>query len=262
MNWVASLPIYDFPELANANERFWAVLRDVLIADGIEDAIVPRALGGEGDAIFTQVCGYPLQTTLRGRFALLGTPHYDLPGCVGSTHRAFIVVRDEAPISDLEELRGGRFAVNDLHSNTGMNLPRRLFAEYAREGSFFGDVKLTGSHAASATLVGEGGADAASIDCVTYAFLREYRPRDVARLRILAETPPSPAIPFVTSVDAGPELAARLRAALEHISNDEHFADVRAGLRIEAIASPVESAYDVLLAYERESAALEYPDLR
>jgi ABC-type phosphate/phosphonate transport system substrate-binding protein len=261
VSWSATLPIYDLPELQRRNRRFWSAFARFLRREGIDDA--PRRLDrGERDLIFSQVCGYPLQTILRGRFAIVGTPVYDVPGCSGTMHRAFIVVRDDAPIQGLNDLRGRTFAVNDVHSNTGMNLPRRLFAEIARGSAFFGAIRLTGSHSASVAAVSGGTADAASIDCVTYAFLREHRPRAMEKLRILAQTAPSPAIPFVASIRLGPERIARLRVALARFLGAERFSNVLAGLRITAITLLPEAQYDVVRDYESASAALGYPVLR
>jgi len=260
MSWSASLPIYDLPELRRSNQRFWSAVGRFLRREGIDD--VPRRLDREaGEPLFTQVCGYPLRTTLRGRFAIIGTPTYDAAGCSGTSHRAFIIVRRDAPIHRLADLRGRTFAVNDLHSNTGMNLPRRLFADVAGGEAFFRAVRLTGSHAASAALVGAGGADAASIDCVTYAFLRDHRRALMHDVRIIAETAPSPCIPFVTSARVDPVAVAKLRVALARLSSATRFARVLAGLRIKAITLLPETQYDLVSDYEQASAALGYPVL-
>jgi ABC-type phosphate/phosphonate transport system substrate-binding protein len=81
-----------------------------------------------------------------------------------------------------------------------MNLPRRALAEIAGGEPFFRRVVETGGHPASLERLLSGDGDVASIDCVTFAFWRHYRPDAAARVRVLAETPPSPAIPFVTSI--------------------------------------------------------------
>jgi hypothetical protein len=53
---------------------------------------------GLGPAVFfTRTCGYPLFKNHRGKGGVLGTPHYATPGCVGSTHRASLIVRNDDP---------------------------------------------------------------------------------------------------------------------------------------------------------------------
>src|SRR5262249_56748403 len=91
----------------------------------------------------------------------------------------------------------------------------RAWAETAAGGRpFFREIVVTGGHPASLDGLLRGEGDAASIDCVTYAFWRHYRPEAAARMRIIAETPVSPSIPFVTSAKTPPEIAQILRTAL------------------------------------------------
>jgi ABC-type phosphate/phosphonate transport system substrate-binding protein len=79
---------------------------------------------------------------------------------------------------------------------------------------------------------------------------------------VLAATPPSPSIPFVTSCATPQGLREQLQAALHAVARDRAWMDVRAGLMLRDIA-PVELAsYAVQLAYEREAAELGYPRLR
>ncbi len=259
MTWSAHLPIYDLPELRERNERLWDALAEVIRDAGIDD--VPERLGGSGDELFTQVCGLPLQTTERGRYALLGTPMYGVEGCNGTTHCAFIVVRESASYTQPAHLRGATFAINDANSNTGMNLPRRLFARIGRRRPFFKSVTLTGSHSASAAQVAAGDADAAAIDCVTYAFLAEFRPALVAGLRILARTDWSPAIPFVTA-DTNPQRVAVLRGALMRLSSEPRFAPALRSLHIEGIRFVGDLVYSMLRKYEHDAIATGYPELR
>jgi hypothetical protein len=50
--------------------------------------------------------------------------------------------------TSLDDLRGGRCAVNDLGSNSGMNLLRAEIAPLANGKAFFKSVLVTGSHLA------------------------------------------------------------------------------------------------------------------
>jgi ABC-type phosphate/phosphonate transport system substrate-binding protein len=259
VSWSAHLPIYDLPELRERNERLWNVVAEVIRDAGIPD--VPDRLDGTGRPLFTQVCGLPLQTTERGRYALLGTPVYGVDGCAGTTHCAFIVVRRKTSYVQPADLRGTTFAINDLNSNTGMNLPRRLFARFAGGRAFFKGVTVSGSHAASAEHVANGSVDAAAIDCVTYAFLAEVRPLLVRQLRILARTDWSPAIPFVTA-ERSEDKIDLLRSALSRLSTDRRFTSVLRPLHIESIRFIGDRVYTMLRTYEADAAAAHYPVLR
>jgi len=264
----ASLPMYNLPGMRAANAAFWQALSGLLREEGVADAPeqlafdrspVPDRIGEE--VLFTQTCGYPLQTVYRGQYTLLARPCYEAPGCQGSTHSAFIVVPAGSAFRGLEDLRGGRFALNSRHSNSGMNLPRRLFADLAGGRPFFSEVVETGGHGASMKLVAAGAADAASIDCLTYVFAQDYAPESVAGLRVLAQTPPSPSIPFVTSHLTDPAAVQVLKRSLERMSADPAFRPVLAPLRIARIEAAGEEEYSALLRYGREASDLGYPDL-
>ena len=260
--------MYNLPEMQDANRAFWAILSDALAAEGLSDRPaelefsrppVPAEIGPE--VLFTQTCGYPLQTIYRGQHQLLGVPTYDAPGCGDATHCAFILVRDNSSFRKLADLRGTVFALNSRHSNSGMNLPRRLLADIAGGKPFFGEIVETGSHNASIEHLASGFADSASIDCLTYVFLQDYRPEAVRQLRVLAETPASPAIPFITAIDRTMEEVAALRRALLRINAERPSNPAFKALKLSKISPIQPEAYQILLRYEAEAAALDYPVL-
>jgi len=272
MTTLVSLPMYDLPEMRAANARFWEALRGILIETGLKDppetltfarGPVPPRL--ESELLFSQTCGYPLETVFKGQAIRLAAPLYDVPGCAmsldGPTHRAFFLVSADSRAQTLADLRGGVFLLNNPVSNSGMNLPRRALAQIAGRKAFFGQVIETGGHSASLERLIRGEGDVASIDCVTYAFWKHYRPDAAAQVRILAETPASPAIPFVTSVATSPAIVEILRVALGTLGREPRYEAVRAELKIADIANVPDAAYAGLLDYEREAAALGYPVL-
>jgi ABC-type phosphate/phosphonate transport system substrate-binding protein len=83
----------------------------------------------------------------------------------------------------------------------------------------------------------------------------------VDRLRVIGQTPDSPAIPFVTSIATPAAAAARLQAALFRLAADPARRPVLAGLRLTNISMPDAAAYAGLLDYERQAAQLGYPEL-
>lgn len=265
----ASLPMYNLPEMRPDNARFWEALRGLLIEAGVEDApeslifergpVPPRL---EPEMLFSQTCGYPLETVFKGQAIRLGLPVYDAPGCAGAAHRAFFVVRGDSPAQGLDDLRGGVFLLNSPVSNSGMNLPRRALAEIAHGKPIFREIIETGGHPASLDRLLRGVGDVASIDCVTYAFWRHHRPEAAARLRIVGDTPPSPSIPFVTSVATPPAIVDILRTALRRVATEPRYAAARAGLMIAGIEDVPDAAYRRLIDYETEAATLGYPQLR
>ncbi len=252
---LAALPMYDEAEYAAANDALWARIAAALGAtQHLTRGMALPALWTDRRLLLAQTCGWPFATTLVGHVALVATPRYNLPGCDGATHRAFVIVRADEPVTTLAGLRGRRLALNGWDSNTGMNLLRALVAPLAEEGRFFGAIIETGAHRASLRAVADGRADAASVDCVTFGLLRRHAPAAVAGLRVLAETPASPALPFITHGAATPAEIAALRAALAAALPAQDLA-------LTGIEVLPADAYSVLPVMAAESARLGYAAL-
>jgi ABC-type phosphate/phosphonate transport system substrate-binding protein len=264
----ASLPMYNLPEMRAVNVRFWEALRGLLVEASLRDLPesltfdrlpVPERIGPE--VLFSQTCGYPLETIFSGQAIRLGTPCYAVPGCDGPTHCGLFIVPAGSTARELRDLRGGVFLFNSRHSNSGMNLPRRALADIADGRPFFAKVVETGSHPGNLDRIARGEADATAVDNVTYGFWCHYRAAAERHVRVLARTPASPAIPFVTSVATPPATVAVLRDALIRLGRAPHAAAARAGLAITDIVDVPAAAYRRLLEYEREAAELGYPEL-
>jgi ABC-type phosphate/phosphonate transport system substrate-binding protein len=265
----ASLPLYGLSELREAKAAFWRALRLEFERLGGEHApefldfarpTVPARI--EPEMFFSQICGYPLQKLFPARARVLAAPAYDAEDCDGATHCGVFVVHRQSRSGCLADLRGCRFVFGGPHSNSGMNLPRRAIAEIAGGSAFFGTAVETESQPGNLELVARGEADATCVDNVTYAYVRRHRPQVAARLRVLARTPPSPSIPFVTARATEPATVERLVRALREVATAQRWAQVRAGLMLRDIVPIDGAAYECLLDYEREAVALGYPVLR
>jgi ABC-type phosphate/phosphonate transport system substrate-binding protein len=241
------LPMYDLPELADAHTRLWS--RFVALV---------RSGGFTHDFALTQICGYPLATSLRNRFDVIAAPVYDVPFSKGATHCGLIVVGTQSAYASLEDLRGARFALNAWDSNTGMNLPRHLVAPLAENGRFFGDVIETGSHVASLAAIDRGYADVASIDNVTFALLAAVRPSAVAGVRILTTTASSPTLPFVAPASPNRRLRTLLYDALATTIDELIRSESSPALHLTGIERASVATYDPLLLFEKEAIDLGY----
>jgi ABC-type phosphate/phosphonate transport system substrate-binding protein len=263
-----SLPMYNLPEMRPANAAFWDALRAELMRRGLEN--LPGTLDYErkpvpgeieADTLFTQVCGYPLQTIYRGQALLLGAPVYDAPHCEGATHTGVFIVHRDSKYQHVADLAGCRFAYNSRHSNSGMNLPRRDIAEIAQGKPFFASIVETHTQPGNIERVARGEVDASCVDCVTYAFFRRHRPQLGDLTRVLAATPVSPSIPFVTSSSTPKELVAMLQEALFAVARKPEWAEARAGLMLRDIVAIEPARYEVQMRYEQEARNLGYPEL-
>jgi ABC-type phosphate/phosphonate transport system substrate-binding protein len=308
---VASLPMYDFPELRDANDAFWAALSARLEAAGMIN--VPSGLTRNlphGDVwrhpslLFAQGCEYPLATSFADHVRLVATPMYSAAGCEGARYRSAIVVRgwgdrgsaDAALVRGagavggagvrvgrgagavggagvtvargagavggaLADFRGRRCVINELDSNSGMNLLRAAVAPLAVGGRFFESVAVSGSHLHSVKMVASGEADISAIDCVSFAHFQRLYPSVVGELRILGWTPAGPSLPFITARSASDATVRTLRSALADMFDDDGLASVREQLLLSGVELHPTEGFDEVLALERRAAEVGYPSI-
>ncbi len=196
----ASLPMYDWPELANEANAFWGYVARSLREAGFD---APDTLT-RGDAafdwtspnlIFSQTCGYPYATRLAGKVSLIATPHYDVPGCEGPTYSSAVVVRKDSTFQYTSDLRGKRLAANSADSLSGF---RCLKPMIGNPPEFFASIAWTSAHRKSAQSVARDEADCAAIDAVCWHLLQQIEPQTADQLRVLDWCPSFPALPFIS----------------------------------------------------------------
>ena len=265
---IAALPMYDDQVTAEANDAIWAAIAASLRERGIP---APPKLTRGGDLaaqwrspslVFGQTCGYPYARDLRDVVRLIATPEYAFPGCEGMEHRSFLVRRAGDPRPRLAAFRGGVAAINGPDSNSGMNLFRATIAPIAEGRAFFGAVAIkTGSHRACLEAVGDGRADLAAIDCVSFALMKRLSPGLLARVAVVAESPPSPGLPFIMSAHLPEASLASARQALFETLADPDLADARIALGFKGARVTTPADYERILEIERDAAAAGYPTL-
>lgn len=194
---IASLPMYDRPEIRAATDKVWQAIRKALGRG-------PDTLSREGDPwdhwqspdlLLSQTCGYPYRARLHGKVRIVGTPDYGLDGCGPGEYRSVFVARTDDPRSDPADFAAARFAYNDPMSQSGWAAP----GAYAEARGFaFADTRRTGSHQASARAVAEGRADLTALDAQSWQLMQRYD-NFADKLHVIAVTLPTPALPFITA---------------------------------------------------------------
>ncbi len=265
---LASLPMYDLPQIGAANDALWAAIAVSLRAQGVE---APEKLARDCDLtahwrdprlLFSQTCGYPYVKELREEVALIATPEYTFAGCEGPWYRSFVVCGARDPRRDLEAFRGAVAAVNGWDSNSGMNLFRATIAPIARRAPLFAAVIVTGSHIASLEAVAEGRAELAAVDCVTFGLTRRLRPDLIERVAIVAESPPSPGLPFIAAAGLPDPIVAAVRKALFAALADPGVAEALGALGLAWARLTTSADYERICDIERYAEAAGYPRLR
>jgi ABC-type phosphate/phosphonate transport system substrate-binding protein len=264
---IASLPMYDWPEVREATDGWWAGLARHLREAGFEalDRLTrsddASAQWRRPDLLVSQTCGFPLMHDFRGSLEVLATPVYDVDGCSGPSYSSVIVAPADGGVSRLQDLKGATAAYNAADSLSGHLALKCVFAPLNQDGRFFGRLVKSGSHRASMQLVCDAKADVAAIDCVSYALARRHRPELAAGLAVIARGPAAPALPYVTAAGRPAGETARLKQALSAAAADPALAGARQALFIAGLEFLPPDAYQRVLDLEAECAALGYAAL-
>lgn len=241
---IASLPMYDWPEVREATDAWWAGIARHLgagtpLLHGGDHALSWLAPG----LLFSQTCGYPFTHEFRGKLKLVATPHYGVDGCRGANYRSMVFARESRP---LESFRGTVAAVNNPDSMSGMLALQLVFAPYAKEGRFFASAIETGGHIASLIAVRDGKAQVCAIDSVCTAMAKAYRPDYLEGLVEIARSPEVPGLPYVT---VGGDVA-KLRHALAAAFADPELREPRRRLFLTGHSVLNESDYSLITGLE------------
>lgn len=213
---IASLPMYDWPEVQAETDVLWESLRDHLTDVGVD---APAALSRGEDPwahwlnpslALSQTCGLPYSAKLADKTVLLGAPDYALEDCPKGTYRSVIIARAEG--AEVMDLQGARFAYNMRESQSGWAALNNVLSIEEH----FGELIQSGAHRNSIISVADGLTDCAAIDAVSWALAERVEPA-AARVHVIAVTPATPGLPYITGqANAGKakEMAAALSLAI------------------------------------------------
>jgi ABC-type phosphate/phosphonate transport system substrate-binding protein len=242
---LASLPMYDMPEIRSATDRFWKALSERLGATAtLARPNDYQRVWRDPDLVFSQTCGYPLTHEFRDQLIYVATPHYNAYGCQGPLYCSIIFAHEKKP---LEEFRNARAAINNRDSMSGMLALKLAIAPYSKRRRFLATVTETGSHIDSLEAVSAGAADICAIDAVTVQLLRRYRPRLLESLNEIARTPQVPGLPYVTRCGD----VVQIQKALQSLMVDRDMEPVRETLLLCGLTVMSKNAYDIIANYER-----------
>ena len=108
---IASLPMYDFPEAADANDRLWNSIRAELAREGIEAPAKLEREAGRHEVwrneklLLSQTCGLPFRKELHNSLTLVGTPDCELEACEPGYYRSVFVASNACAEVLLQGLR-------------------------------------------------------------------------------------------------------------------------------------------------------------
>ena len=238
---IANLMMYQRPELVDAHNRYWQLIRAGLTEANIQS---PEALSQDAEEFFvwkhpelvlSQTCGMPYRTWLHDKVELVGTPDFAVTGCPPGYYRSALIVRADDPRTHVEAFQDAMFAYNQTFSQSGYAAP---YWHVKPLGFWFENRLHTDQHLQSAKAVSEGRADIASLDAVSWRNIENYEPF-AHKLRVLDWTAPTPGLPMITA--RGQNRAAIYTAVEQAIAKLED--EDRSCLGIEGIVQIPKDTY-------------------
>jgi ABC-type phosphate/phosphonate transport system substrate-binding protein len=224
---IASMPMYDLPEVATNTDRIWRSIAALLRVAGIDAPDeVSRDLPDlmqhwvDPNLLLSHTCGYPVVSELDGKVSVVGSwaTVVDEPTRPGWYRTSIVVRENDKQADDLHAyVRSGlRLAANGPESLSGWV----SLSEFVDEQCGLADallahessVRITGAHINSLAAVQRGEADLASIDPWSYWLFEKWRPAAVAGLRTIGHGPLVAITPLITYL-GGPVEALRKAAA-------------------------------------------------
>lgn len=124
MTAFATLPMYDWPETRDANNKLWDALYHSLKDHKIDAPkdltrkTDPMKIWQDPNLIIGQTCGLPFFNFLTQETVLIGTPAYDIE-CGAGSYYSVLIVREDANIQTISDLRGKIFGFNSTMSQSG-----------------------------------------------------------------------------------------------------------------------------------------------
>lgn len=205
MALIASLPMYDWPEVLSSTNAYWNAICESFYDHGIFESDTAPSLIRNSDPhgdwqrsnlLLSQTCGLPYVRGFSGKVMLLGSPVFDID-CQPGDYFSVIIAHKDNQNANPEKLGTARLAYNDLRSQSGYAAFMSHIVE-AGEKRFAGELICSGSHRKSIQWVAEGKADFAAIDAVTYRLGERFEPT-FKSVKVVAKTKATPGLPYITS---------------------------------------------------------------
>ncbi|MEQ1874803.1 MAG: PhnD/SsuA/transferrin family substrate-binding protein [Ilumatobacteraceae bacterium] len=223
---IASLAMYPFAQVRDATNDLWAAIRRNLGwgPDALEWNTLTPDVWHEPDLLLAQCCGWPLVSEFGESMAVVGTFDYAVPDSMDGTYRSLIVTASYRSLDELRHDPKTVAAVNDYASLSGWISFQHVWK--AELPSF-----VTGAHRESVRAVGEGRAQVACIDAVSWNLFEEFEPDAVSGLQVIGQGPRIPCLPIMAPLQHEDKIP-ELRAAIAGAVADPGVADARKALRI------------------------------
>lgn len=210
-----------------------------------------------------QMCGYPIALKIAA-VAPLAAPIPAAPWAEGrAVYRSDLIVRADAPYTDIAETFDGTVGWTVSHSHSGFNALRHHLLAYrtaARASVYRHAVGNLVTARAILDAVLDGRIDIGPLDAYWHMLIRRYAPELTAGVRVLQSTATAPMPAFVAAPGYPAEQAQSLREAFAEAHTRSWFDAFRDALLIDGFAPVTLDTFETTMAWDREAKAAGYPE--
>lgn len=172
-----------------------------------------------------------------------------------------VIVRRDSPYQSFADLRGCRWAYNDLDSHSGYNITRYHLVQLGETRGYFGQVVAGGAHQRSIRLVRDGQVDASAIDCQVLAIELRDHPQLREQLRVIDSLGPAAIQPVVAARQLPDSLKSDLQAVLVTLHSDPSARERLAHGFVERFVAVTDADYDDIRAMLAAAEAINFMTL-
>lgn len=221
------------------------------------------------------VCGLPYtQQHAKGNLKLIAIPviapkdpHMLNTADYNATpgkYYSYTIVRKDSPINSWQDLKGKSYVYNDIHSNSGYNMPRYKLLQLGATSweDYFSRIEVSGSHEESIRMVANGYVDASSVDSLVLDFDRHIKDPDALNVKIIETLFPggAGAPPVVASSHIPDTLLKTLQNVFTHMHEDPAGKEILARALLSRFDKPDDSNYDDIRKMEQAARDAGFKD--
>lgn len=249
---LATLSMYDWPEVSHAIDVLWSHLQNQLTQRNIAAPLKvdrdtnPIALWSKPELIVGQTCGWPYANYLKEQVTPFARFDYDLPDCPAGDYNSVYIGHDDDDFDHLKSAKAFEFvekiAMNSDDSQSGFHVFSEITGKLAEDSIAKEKRVVTGAHRNSISAVANGDANIAAIDAVAFELAKHYEPEAVSKIVVLRNSKPKPGLPIITSKDNEHLVPLLFEAVQEGVRETPQ--DVLETLLIKGVVHAKPSDYD------------------
>jgi ABC-type phosphate/phosphonate transport system substrate-binding protein len=240
MSFIATLPMYDLPEVRDATSTLLTRITDELtrvgwpieprFADFADHAALVKHWRDPGVAL-SHSCGLPFLEDLADVTQILGTFQWRGVSNDLGRYRSVIVVRQD-DARTIDQLSFAQPVINSPESLSGWCSLGAALHEVGYTKKDFPTPIASGSHRKSIEMVTAGVGDFAAIDGATFRLLERHRPHALGGVRAIGVGPQIPATPLITRAEP-PIAIETIQRAIANAVSDSSMTATRTRLGID-----------------------------